>query len=205
MPTHPYRTEEEVLDGLRRRSPGAFEAFFDLYADRIYGFGLKVTGSPETARAILSDTFSGTLRGLKQIKSARSVPRAMFRAAVSACLAREKSNGKVPPGRTDDLLSLGADGTAAPLHDWSLDADEEARRPEEKRVVLRSVAGLPLEDRLALVLRDMEEVSDQEAAEILHVSLATLKGRLRRARLFLRQELTRHLDKEIPPGDGSPS
>lgn len=190
-----FRNDDEILDGLRRNAPGAFEAFFERYADRIYGFGLKVCGHIEDAKDILQDTLVTTLKSLKDVKSAKALPRWLFRVASNACLMKRRAgnyaeNREIP---IEELMPERRDGKPLPLHDWSLDPADEVRRSEEKLLLKEAMADLPPHYRLVLVLRDMEEMSNQEVAEILHITVPTVKIRLHRARLFLRKELTRRL------------
>jgi RNA polymerase sigma-70 factor (ECF subfamily) len=198
--SHSYRTDEEILEGLRKDAPGAFEAFFDRYAERIYGFGLKVCGHSEDARDVVQDTLLSALRSLKEIKHARALPRWLYRVASNACLMKRRAgdyaeNREIP---LEELMPPRKDGKPLPLQDWSLDPDEEARRSEEKRLLREAIGELPPPYRLVLVLRDMEEMSNQEVADVLHVPVSTVKMRLHRARLFLRKELTRRLGKDHP-------
>jgi RNA polymerase sigma-70 factor (ECF subfamily) len=190
-----FRNDEEILDGLRRGAPGAFDAFFERYADRIYGFGLKVCGHDEDAKDILQDTLVTTLKSLKDVKSAKALPRWLFKVASNACLMKRRAgnyaeNREIP---IEELMPEQRDGRPLPIHDWSLDPVEEVRRSEEKQMLREAMADLPPHYRLVLVLRDMEEMSNQEVAEILHITVPAVKIRLHRARLFLRKELTRRL------------
>jgi RNA polymerase sigma-70 factor (ECF subfamily) len=190
-----YRNDDELLEGLRSGEAGSFEAFFDRFADRIYGFGLKVCGHSEDAREILQDTLVTALKSLKDVKHAKAIPRWLFRVATNACLMRRRP-GDYAANREiaiEDLLPERKDGVPLPIHDWSLDPDEEIRRNEEKRLLRAAVADLPPPYRLVLVLRDMEEMSNNEVSEILQIPVSTVKMRLHRARLFVRKELTRRL------------
>jgi len=190
-----YRNDDELLEGLRRGEAGSFEAFFDRFADRLYGFGLKVCGRGEEAREILQDTLVTALKSVKEVKHAKALPRWLFRLATNACLTRLPEGDLATSHETplEDLMPGQKDGGPVPLHDWSLDPDEEARRSEEKRLLKEAVAELPPPYRLVLVLRDMEEMSNNDVSEILQVPVSTVRTRLHRARLLLRNELTRRL------------
>jgi len=198
--TNTYRTDEELLAALRQSEPAAFEAFFDRYADRIYGFGLKVCGRGEDAREILQDTLVTALKSLKDVKHAKAIPRWLYRVATNACLMRRRAgnyaeNREIP---LEDLMPERKNGVPLPIHDWSLDPDAEVRRNEEKRLMREAVVELPPHYRLVLILRDMEEMSTQEVSDILQIPISTVKMRLHRARLFVRKELTR----KLTGGDG---
>src|SRR5262245_61260783 len=143
--THSFRNDEEILDGLRRDAPGAFEAFFDRYADRIYGFALKVCGNHEDAKDVLQDTLVITLKSLKDVKSAKALPRWLFRVAANACRMKRRAgnyadNREIP---IEELMPEGRDGRPLPLHDWSLDPADEVRRSEEKQMLREAMADLP--------------------------------------------------------------
>ena len=204
--TQGFRTDEEILEGLRRETPGAFEAFFDRYAERIYGFGLKVCGREEDARDILQDTLVTTLKSLKEVKHAKAIPRWLYRVATNACLMKRRA-GKYAENREipiEELMPERKGGTPLPIPDWSIDPDEEIHRAELKQILREAIAELPCPYRLTLVLRDMEEMSNQEVAEILRVPVSTVKMRLHRARLHLRKELTRRLAEGGRVGSAPP-
>jgi len=193
--THTYRTDEEILEGLRRGDPASAEALFDHFADRIHGFGLKVCGHGEDAREILHETLVRAVRSVKDVKHAKALTRWLYRIASVACAARRRPD-QIAEGREipiEDLTPARRGGVTAPIHDWSLDPDEESRRDEEKRLLKEAILDLPMHYRLVLVLRDMEEMSEIEVAEILQVPIQTVNPRLHRARLFVRRELTLRL------------
>ncbi len=191
----PYRTEEEILEGLREDSAGAFEAFFQRFADLVYGFGLKVTGDDAAARHILRTALVNATRSAGAVKSPKAIERWLLREASDAFLALQRQGGDPGDGEIplEDLLPTSADGKSLPLHDWSLDPGEEARLSEEKRHLREIVPTLPPSYALVLVLHDMEEMSPIEISDILQKPVSTVRTRLHHARLFLRRELSRRL------------
>lgn len=192
---HPYRTEEEILEGLRNDSAGAFEALFQRFADLVYGFGLKVTGDDAAARVILRTALVNVTRSAGNVKSPKSIQRWLFREASRTFMAQRRQGGDPGDGEIPlaDLLPACAGGRSLPVHDWSLDPDEEARRSEEKQHLREIVAGLPPLYSIVLVLHDMEEMSTPEIADILQKPVSMVKTRLHHARLFLRRELSHWL------------
>jgi len=78
------------------------------------------------------------------------------------------------------------------LADWSQSPEAELVDNEARGVLARAIERLPEPYQVVLVLRDVEELSNEEAAEILGKSLATIKSRLHRARMALREQLMRH-------------
>ena len=78
------------------------------------------------------------------------------------------------------------------MTDWSRDPEHSALAGETRRVLERALDTLPAHYRAVLVLRDVEDLSNEQTAEILGESVATVKSRLHRARMALREQLTRY-------------
>src|SRR5882762_6243196 len=79
------------------------------------------------------------------------------------------------------------------LADWSQDPDRAALAGETRRVLERGLDALPPHYRAILVLHDVEDLPNEQVAEAIGDSVASVKSRLHRARLALREQLTRHL------------
>ncbi len=200
---HSYRTHEEIVAGIRTRNPGAFDALFDRHADLVYGFVLKVTGQDQLSRDILRETFVGAMPEVPEAATEHAVDRLLLREATHRILAAQGGgDGAAPPDDIplEDLTPDSAGGRGGSDHDWSLDPDEEARRPEEKQLLREIVVQLPPHYRMVLVLFDMEEMSHQDIADILRISVPAARTRLHRGRLLLRKELTRRLIGLPPHG-----
>ena len=87
---------------------------------------------------------------------------------------------------------------AEPVVDWSKLPDEELARKELLHWIDKALTALPPDYRSVFVLRDIEELSAEEASQILEISIAALKSRLHRARLFLRKELADSMMAHFP-------
>ena len=113
--------------------------------------------------------------------------RITFNAAMSR-LREFKQNLPNAPEKSGD------DSSPAPLKrevvDWSPLADEEVFRAEMRKTLVRALQGLPLLYRAAVILRDVQGLSTEEASAVLHVKEQTLKSRLHRGRLMLREHLS---------------
>jgi len=187
-----YRTEEELLEGLRAEAPGALEAFIDRYADLVYGVAVKITGTEEGARGMLRDALVKTLTTLDSLKTAKALERHVLR-EVCAMLQEPGQNGRESEVPLDELLPVMKNGRSTGVVDWSVDPGEEERRAEEKQALRELVSGMPRIYSLVLVLHDMEEFSPHNVADILQIPGQTVKDRLHRARLLLRSGLTNRL------------
>ncbi|HXI04233.1 MAG TPA: sigma-70 family RNA polymerase sigma factor [Candidatus Saccharimonadales bacterium] len=189
---HTYRTHEEVVEGIRGGDPAAVDVLFESYADLVHGYAAKLLGSVEAARKLLPGVFVSALPQVLEARTEQAVERVLLREASQQYLASRDSSGESEPP-IDELFPDSAGGRGGSAHDWSLDPDEEERRPEEKRLLREIVVSMPPQYALVLVLFDMEEMSEQDVADIVRISVPAVKTRLHRARLYARRELTRRL------------
>ena len=94
----------------------------------------------------------------------------------------------------DVLPSLDGDGHHfEPMDDWSNRVDEKALQGELRQVLTEAIDALPADYRTALVLHDVEGVSNPDIAEALQISLPAVKSRVHRSRLFVRKRLSEYL------------
>lgn len=181
----------ELLRKIREDEPGAFEAFVDAYGDRIYGFGIRMCGEREDARDVTQDTLLQAYRSLKDLQHPEALKTWLFRVAANACRMRRRK-GKYEPARElslEELRPAGGDVPETEIPDAGNLPDEEALRAEARRRIRSAIRTLPPHYRLVLVLRDIEQFTAPEVADILDLPLSTIKMRLHRARLLLRAEL----------------
>ena len=96
----------------------------------------------------------------------------------------------------DDVLpSFDGDGRHfEPMADWSERVDERALTGELREVLERAIGGLPPDYRTALVMHDVEGLSNPDIAETLGISLPAVKSRVHRSRLWVRKQLAEYLD-----------
>jgi RNA polymerase sigma-70 factor, ECF subfamily len=79
------------------------------------------------------------------------------------------------------------------MDDWSNRVDEQALQGELRGVLQKAIDGLPADYRTALVLHDVEGLSNPDIAEALNISLPAVKSRVHRSRLFVRKQLADYL------------
>lgn len=178
----------------------AIPRLVESHGDRIYALGLSLCDNPDNADDLVQETF---LRALKSWDSfeGRSQPSTwLYTIATRACHRMQRRRAG-EPRRMEPLqrvLPSGDEGVIQLPSDDDPEAD--AVRAEATEAVLRAVARLPLEFRLPFVLKEMADFSVAEIAETLDVKPATVKTRLHRARLRVRQELA----GSLPRREGGP-
>jgi len=171
----------------------AFDELVRRYEGRIFHLARRILNDEDEAEDALQEAFLSAWRALPRFKREAKFSTWIFRIATNAALMRLRK-------RRPDVVSLdqplAGDGEsdAAPmeLRDWSATPDEELANQETRAAMDEAIAALPPELAAVFVLRDLEGMSNEEAAEATGLSLAAAKSRLHRARLFLRDRLHRH-------------
>ena len=184
-----------LLARIRRDEPGAFEEFVSAYGDRIYGFGRRVCGETEDARDVAQDTLLKAYLSLKGLEHPEALRSWLYRVASNACLMKRRK-GKFEPARELSLEELAprlGEGTGIEIPDPGALPDESLERTRLRERVQAAIGDLPPHYRIVLVMRDMEHLSIEETAEALSLPVTTVKMRLHRARLMVRQRLEAEL------------
>ena len=188
------------LGEMKAGKSGAFERFSSLVEKKVFAFGLKVCGHVEDAKDTVQETLLSTFKALPNLdfKDTKALDVWLYKVAKNSCLMMRRKSAHEP----ERELSLdqfmpggGKEGRPIEIPDWSNLPDDALLKEELREIVRRATLTLPEQYRMALVLRDMEQLSTKEAAEVLGISEQNVKIRLHRARLFLRQELERRFTK----------
>jgi RNA polymerase sigma-70 factor, ECF subfamily len=189
----------QLLAALRQNEAGALETLAERYGPRIYRLAFGVTRSQSDAEEVLQDVLLTLARKGGSFEGRSALASWIYR--ITTNMALNKRRGKRPEVETslEDLLpTFQSDGHRAGdrawlLADWSQNPEEELLSGERRQVIERAIDSLPKHYRAVLVLRDVEGLSNESVAELLDESVASVKSRLHRARMVLREQLTRAL------------
>jgi len=173
---------------------GSYEAFEELvsrYENKIYRLGVNITGNSEDAEDVLQEAFLKAFQHLAEFREDSRFYTWLVRIAVNEALMklrRIRSNRTVP---LED--EIGEDGDPIPreLADWKPNPEQVFAQEEIESILREAAQKLPASYRTVFLLRDMEELSTAEAASVLGLTEGTVKARLFRARLMLREELSK--------------
>jgi len=202
-------TDDDV-DLVRRAKSGdypAFEALVSKYQQSMYALARRIVGNTEDAEDVVQDAFSSVVQHLGEFRGEASFQTWLSRIATNQALKvlrKRRGLSTVPLDESRDL-----DAAALPrpeyIAPWAKDPREAGRDPSIRTLIEQALAELDEKYRLAFTLRDLQGLSTEAAAQILGISESNLKVRLLRARLQLRERLTRVLGDEsariLPPGD----
>jgi len=177
--------ETELARALLAGETDAFERFVDHFRSKIFHYSWLMCGQPEDAEEVAQETLLKVFENFDQLREPERVRPWVFRIAKNACLMQRRKS------------------VFAPAHEIPIDElpptaelPDDARQPEgalldsELHAVLdRVIAELPASYRAVVLLRDVEELSTEETAQILDLGTDVVKTRLHRGRVAMRQKL----------------
>ena len=163
------------------------------YQDRIYNAILKICHNYDDAAELTQDTFVKVLENINSFRSNSSFYTWLFRVAVNHTLNYCKRRFKLSPLSLDAEIDQG-EGGRGKLAEVLASPDEPdpavvAQQKELTKIVINLIGQLQQEYRVVLVLRDIEQMTYAEIAEVLQIETGTVKSRLSRARVKLRELL----------------
>lgn len=188
MPT-PDADDADSLEAIRRGDPAAFEALARRHAPRLYRTALHLTGKPEDAEDLVQEVLVKALPALRRFEGRAQLSTYLIRALQNAWKnrLRSRSRSRILPhvvvGQAEPGTRSVDPRDERPTAFEALEAEDRAAR------VHSAVARLEPDKRLALILREVEELSYEEIAEVTQVPVGTVRSRLARARDDLRRFL----------------
>ena len=176
----PAETEASLLARAQAGDVSAFERLSSAYADRLFMLLLRLLGDRSEAEDVAQEVMLRAWRGIARFQGQSSYFTWLYRIAVNEANRALEKKARRPAG-----VSIGAQELQLPASP-AYDPSRQAENSELRRVLRQALAELPPALRTAIVLRDVEGLSTQEAAEIAGVSQAAFKSRLHQARLRVR-------------------
>lgn len=181
--------EKSLLAAARRGDERAIRKLIDAYSPRLYNVALRILRNSQDAEDALQETFITALKKLDQFDGRSAFLTWIYRIAVNSslmALRKRRSRSK----REESIEVPGFEEIKSrQLIDWNADPSRRVMTNEMREVMDKAIDRLPPNYRTVFVLRDLEELSTEETAKILGISVANVKVRLMRARLFLREAL----------------
>jgi len=172
---------------------GDSEAFADIvrrYQDRVFNTIYRLLGDYEEASDLTQQTFLRAYMSLDRFEGASRFYTWLYRIGVNAALDERKKRARNPRPMSDSAVLTTADDARRPGGSSETDDPaEKVLRGEREEAVTRAIASLDELHRSVLVLRDIEGMEYDEISEVLAVPRGTIKSRLHRARLVLKEKL----------------
>ena len=193
--------ESRLAHSLIAGKPEAFDRFVEHFRSKVFHYSWLMCGSPEDAEEVAQETLLKVFASIDQLRDPGRVRAWVFRIARNACLMQRRKSVFAPAQELslDDLPPSGETADAADAPDRTLLSGEL------KAVLDRVILELPPSYRAVVVLRDLEELSTEETAEILSLRPDAVKTRLHRARAAMRQTLDCYLNNHCLEDQPTPN
>jgi RNA polymerase sigma-70 factor (ECF subfamily) len=194
------QADEDLVVAAQGGDTRAFDELVRRYQDKVYRLSYKILRHEDDASEALQDAFLSAYRGLGSFKAQSTFSTWLYRIATNASLMkyRKRRDGHVS---LEQSQSQDEDSEPIQLPDWSKQPTEDLLTAETREVMEEGIQRLPEELRTVFVLRDIEERSNAEVAEILELSVPAVKSRLHRARIALRERLNRYFADKMTKKD----
>jgi RNA polymerase sigma-70 factor (ECF subfamily) len=189
--------EKSLLEALRAGPESAFETMVRVYGGRLLSVARRITQNDEDARDVVQSAYLSAFRALKDFEGTCQLSTWLHRIVVNTALMRLRSRRRKPEESIEALLPAFQDDGhhVEQFFEWNAPADQLLERKQTRATVRACIQQLPDNYREVLVLRDIEELSTQEVADMLTMTPTAVKVRLHRARqalaTLLRQEYAR--------------
>jgi len=186
--------ERLLIGRLRDRDPSAFEEIVRRYGDKVFNLVYRMLGNRHEAEDITQEVFITVFKTVETFRGEAKFSTWLLRIAANQSKNRIKYLSRRPTeGGEVDEAAQAAPGTPGPIAHAQIEGpDALLEAAELESLMQQAIASLDEEHRLLVILRDVEELSYQEIGEITGVPEGTIKSRLHRARMAIKEVLDRH-------------
>ncbi len=199
-------TDHDLVVRAQGGDGGAFATLARRHRDRVYRLALRITRDAQDAEDVLQETFLSVYRKLDDFREEAAFTTWLHRVAANHALMKlRKRRSTIQTTSMDEVGDRFEDtGTVlSPGGTWQDDGKLDAAEKRELRErINQAVDELPEIYRVVFLLRDVEELSTEEVAEVVGIGVPNVKTRLHRARLLLRDKLTAQGQAPHSHGEG---
>ena len=188
--------ELEILALARQGDARAFSELMRKYEGKIFRLAQHITQNREDAEDVLQETFLKAYEHLDQFKGDSKFYTWVVRIAVNQALMKLRKRKTDRTVSMDEGIDTGEDTVIREIAAWDENPEQRFSREELGDILDEAVQSLAPAYRTVFVLRDIDELSTEETADALDLSVPAVKSRLLRARLQLREKLTRFFKRK---------
>ena len=190
--------EVQLARDLIAGEPEAFERFVEHFRTKVFRYTWMMCGHREDAEEVSQETLLKVFESFEQLREPEHVRAWVFRIARNACLMKRRKSVYAPAQELSldefmPAMSGHGDHVHIEIADWTNLPEDQLLRAEMNAALHQAIRELGDTYRPVVLLRDMEELSTEETARILDLSLDVVKTRLHRGRLAIRQKLDHYL------------
>lgn len=194
MPIH-ADNEATLVAEARAGRPEAFTELVNRYQRHIYRLALNITHNREDAEDVLQESFLKAYSHLHQFQANSRFYTWLVRIAVNEALMKLRKRHADKSVSVDDVVETDDDLMPREIVEWRDTPEQRYAKVELQNILNEVIEGLEPAFRTVFVLRDVEDFSTEETAQLLNLSVPAVKSRLLRARLKLRQRLNKYFQR----------
>lgn len=198
--SEPVSDELALVNAAKKGDVAAFEELVRRYDRNVFRIANHITQNREDAEDVVQDAFLKAYSNLEQFQGQSKFYTWLVRIAVNEALMRLRRRRPERMVSLDEDVKTDDDSVPREVADWSPNPEQLYGQGELKDILTRTIQGLPASFRTVFVLRDVEGLSTEETADALNLSIPAVKSRLLRARLQLRERLSKYFKQRS--GDG---
>jgi RNA polymerase sigma-70 factor (ECF subfamily) len=190
-----HADEAALLAALRAGDESAYETLVRTYGGRMLAVARRFLRNEQDAQDAVQDAFISAFKSIDNFEGGSRLSTWLHRIVVNAALMKLRSQQRRPERPIDDLLpKFQADGHPhQATQNWAVTIDTAVQDRDMRRFIREKIDELPDSHRNVLLLRDIEEHTTEETAQLLGITPGAVKTRLHRARLALRELLDPHM------------
>jgi len=188
--------EATILAQARDGDTAAFGELIRRYEAKIFRLAQHITQNREDAEDVLQETFLKAYEHLDQFQGNSKFYTWIVRIAVNQALMKLRKRKSDKSVSIDETIDTGEDTVAREIAAWDEDPEQRYSREELNKILETAIDSLAPPYRAVFLLRDVDDLSTEETAEALDLSIPAVKSRLLRARLQLRDKLTRFFKRK---------
>jgi RNA polymerase sigma-70 factor (ECF subfamily) len=193
--------ETDLARALLAGEANAFEKFVEHFRSKVFHYSWLICGSPQDAEEVAQETLLKVFDNFDQLREPERVRAWVFRIAKNVCLMHRRRSVFAPAHE----LSLEELPAASDVPESIDPPERELLRSELRAVIDRVISELPATYRAVVLLRDIEELSTEETAQVLDLSTDVVKTRLHRGRAVMRQKLDCYVNNHCLEDQPSPN
>ena len=183
--------EAPLVERARSGDTAAFSELVNRYERKIFRLAKHITQNDEDAEDVLQETFLKAYSHLESFQGHSKFYTWIVRIAVNEALMKLRKRKSSRTISLDEPTDTGEDTMVREIAVWEENPEQKYSRDELREILDKAVESLKPAFRTVFVLRDIEEMSTEETASALDISIPAVKSRLLRARLQLREKLTK--------------
>ena len=190
---------EQALELVRDDRPESLDQALNLLQNTVYSFSMKVCGHVEDAEDTAQDVLLKSLPHLAKFENPKALTVWIYKVARNHCVSNRRGlkNSASSHLSLDELMPSSQELKGL-MENPALSPEAALLNNESAEQLKRAIMAVPPQYRMVLVLHDMEELSTAEVAQILGLREGTVRVRLHRARLLVRQELAKAANAQVP-------